>query len=104
MPKDCRPDGTGYEADRIDRECLERSRQRVRVWKKQFRKDEAGHDAIEKEIVPFDGGADRAGNHGAAQLDLMLMGREAARPFHGCHGCSPETPPPTVSLISCAHG
>ena len=41
--------------------------------KKQLGKDQAGYRAVEEEIVPFNGGTNRAGNNGAAQLDAVLI-------------------------------
>jgi hypothetical protein len=38
----------------------------------QLCEDQTGDGGIEEEIVPFDGGSDRLGDHGAAQLYLML--------------------------------
>ena len=38
----------------------------------QLGKDQAGHCAVQKEIIPFDRGADRRCDDGTAQLDLML--------------------------------
>jgi hypothetical protein len=45
--------------------------QRLGCGKEQLAKDQASYDAIEKKIVPFDSGADRAGNNGPAQLGAM---------------------------------
>ena len=40
--------------------------------KEQLGEDEAGDGAVEEEIVPFDGGADRGGDDGAAELHLVF--------------------------------
>ena len=60
------------EAHGIDGKGLERADPGVRVREEQFGEDEAGDGAVEKEIVPLDGGADGGRNHGAAELHLML--------------------------------
>src|SRR5208337_1905298 len=62
---------TGKKTHGINGECLEHADQRIGFWKKQLAKDEAGGDAVEQKIIPFDGGADRAGDHGPAQLGAM---------------------------------
>src|SRR5262249_46302885 len=64
------------ETHRIDRERLERSHPRIRVWEEQFRKDEASDGAVEKEIVPLDRGADGGRNDRAAQLRLVFDRRK----------------------------
>ena len=40
--------------------------------KVEFRKDQAGDDAIEKKIIPFDGRSDRAGDYSAPQLRAVF--------------------------------
>jgi len=42
------------------------------LGKKQLGEHQAGHDAVEEEVVPLDGGADRARDHCAAQLQALV--------------------------------
>jgi len=49
---------------------------RVRVREEQLGEDEAGDGAVEKEIVPLDGGADGGRDNGAAELHLMFGRRK----------------------------
>ena len=42
-----------------------------RIREEELAEDEPGDDAVEEEVVPLDGGADRAGDDGAAQLAAM---------------------------------
>ena len=60
------------EAHGIDGKGLERSDPGVGVRKEQLGEDKAGDGAIEKEIVPLDGGANGGGDDSAAQLHLVL--------------------------------
>jgi hypothetical protein len=55
---------------------LERSDPGVRVREEQFGEDEAGDGAVEKEIVPLDGGADGGRDNGTAELHLMFSRRK----------------------------
>jgi 3',5'-cyclic AMP phosphodiesterase CpdA len=50
------------EAHRVDGKGLQNANQGIGFWKEQLAEDEAGHRAVEQEIVPFDGCADRAGD------------------------------------------
>src|SRR6476661_8708666 len=56
------------EAHRVDGEGLQRAGERVGLREEELREDEARDDAVEEEVVPLDGGADGAGDDGAAQL------------------------------------
>jgi hypothetical protein len=79
-----------HEAYRIDGEGLERSDPRIRIREEQLGEDEAGDGAVEKEIVPFDRGADGGGDHGAAQLHLMFgRGKGKGGGIGRDHGVSP---------------
>jgi hypothetical protein len=60
------------EADSVDGERLERAGQRVGLREEQLREDQAGDDAVEEEVVPLDGGADRARDDGAAKLRARI--------------------------------
>jgi hypothetical protein len=72
MAEDRRPDGARDKAHRIDRERLQRAGQRVRTGKIELGEDEPGRRAVEKEIVPLDRGADRAGQDRAPQLPAVF--------------------------------
>ena len=72
VAEDGRADWPGDETDRIDREGLQRSNQRIGAWKVQLRKDKAGDCAVEEEVIPLDRGAHRGGHHRAAELSLMF--------------------------------
>ena len=41
--------------------------------KEQLGEHQAGDGAVKEEIVPLDGGADRAGDDGPAQLDAVFV-------------------------------
>ncbi len=60
------------EAHRVDGERLQHANQGIGLWKEQLAKDEAGHRAVEQEIVPFDGGADRAGDEARRNCAPMI--------------------------------
>ena len=68
MAEDRRADRPGDEADEIGAEGGERRRQRILVGEVQLAEDEAGGGAVEEEVVPLDGGADRRGDDRLAQL------------------------------------
>jgi hypothetical protein len=91
MAENCSSHGPRHEADRVDAERLKGSDQRVGVRKEEFRENEAGHRAIEKEVVPFDRGADGGGNDRAPELDVMLVRRQRGRSeMGGSHGVLPR--------------
>src|SRR5258705_7603440 len=72
---------------------FERSDPGVRVREEQFGEDEAGDGAVEKEIVPLDGGTDGGRDNGAAELHLMFSRRKLKGGHIGRnHGISPGTP------------
>jgi hypothetical protein len=64
------------EAHGIDGKGLERSDPGVRVREEQLGEDKAGDGAVEKEIVPLDGGANGGRDNGAAELHLMFGRRK----------------------------
>src|SRR5712664_643352 len=63
----CRADRTGDKPDRVNGKGLENAGEGIRMRKEQLAEDQAGHDAVKEEVVPLDGGADRAGDDGAPQ-------------------------------------
>ena len=72
MAEDRRTDRACGKADGVDRERLQRARQRIGLGEIQLGEDERRPLAVEEEIVPFDRRADRAGDHGAPQLGAMV--------------------------------
>ena len=78
MAEDRGADRPGNETHRIDGERLQHANQGIGLGKEELAKDEAGHRAVEQEIVPFDGGAYGAGDQCAAQLRPMLGFRQRA--------------------------
>jgi hypothetical protein len=66
VTKDCCADRARDKTHEIDGERFQDADQRVGFREEQLGEDEAGDDAVEEEVVPFDGGADRAGDNGAA--------------------------------------
>jgi hypothetical protein len=62
---------------------LQRSDQGVRIREKQFREHQPGDGAVEQEIVPLDGGTDRACDQRTPQLAAVLRVRQgyAGRSF-----------------------
>src|SRR6185437_12029621 len=82
MSEDRRTHRARDEADGIDAERLQRAHQRVGVREEQLGEHQAGDDAVEEEIVPLDRGADRAGDHRAAELGAMLSLREYRQAAH----------------------
>jgi hypothetical protein len=93
MAENCRADRARKEAHRIDRECLEHADQRLGRGKEQLAENQSSNDAVQQKIVPFDGGADRAGNNGPAQLDSMVgLGQWARQSIGHRHGKPPFAP------------
>ena len=78
VTEDRRSHGPRDEAHGIDCEGLQRAYPGVRVRKEQLGEDEAGDSAVKEEIVPFNGGADRGGDDGAAELHLVFGRGELA--------------------------
>ncbi len=76
MAEDGGADGARDEADEIDAEGVERRGQRLLVREEELAEHQAGHGAVEEEIVPLDGRADGGGDDGAAQLARVLLGRK----------------------------
>jgi hypothetical protein len=86
-------DRPGDEAHRVDGERLQHTNQGIGLGKEELGKDEAGHRAVEQEVVPFDRGADGAGDQCAAQLRLVLGFRQRAGSDVQCrHHESPWRP------------
>jgi hypothetical protein len=80
-----RSNRTGDKADRVNHKGLQCSGQRVGAGEIELREDEPGNRAVDEEIVPFDRGADRAGDHRAAQLPPVLELRQRSRRDDGRH-------------------
>jgi hypothetical protein len=59
VAENCGTDRPSNETDEISTEGSERRGERIFIGKKELSKDQAGCGAVEKEVVPFDGGADR---------------------------------------------
>jgi hypothetical protein len=90
MAKDCCADGACDETHHVHGESFEHADQRVGFRKEQLGEYEAGDNAVQEEVVPFDGGADRAGDNGAAQLDAMEgVGLRTRQNLGHCHGEPP---------------
>ena len=85
MPKDRRADGACRETDGVDRERFQCADQWIGMGEVEFREYQAGDSAVEEEVVPLDGGAHGAGNHGPAKLRLMLLLAELV--FLQCRLC-----------------
>jgi hypothetical protein len=76
------------EADRVDRERLQRADPGIGVREIQFCEDQARDGAVKEEIVPFDRGAHRGRDDGAAKLNLMFAWREGCGvDTERCHAC-----------------
>src|SRR5262249_14436091 len=76
MAEDEGADRARDEADEVDGKRIERRGQRRLVGEEELAEDQAGHRAVEQEIVPFDGRADGGGDDGAPQLTRMFVGRK----------------------------
>ena len=78
MAEDRGTDRPGDETHRIDGERLQHPNQGIGLGKEELAENEAGHRAVEQEIVPFDGGAYRACDQRAAQLRAVFGFRQRA--------------------------
>src|SRR5262245_31868577 len=86
MAEDRRANWPRHEADRVHAESFECADKRVRAREEQLREDQAGDDAVEKEVVPLDRGANRARDDRAEQLLTMLrFGDTGAGERTGAH-------------------
>ena len=90
MPEDRGTDRPRDESNGVNRECLKRAGQGVRFRKEQLGEYESGYNAIEKKIVPLDGGANGRGNHGSPELALVfgLRKRRQSNIDRGHGSCS----------------
>src|SRR6516225_1109905 len=79
-----RPDRPADKSDEKNGERLEYADQRIRFGEEEFAEDQRSHLAVQQEIVPLDRGADRAGDHGAAQMRAMLCFGKLTRCDFGC--------------------
>src|SRR5262249_27792275 len=68
----------------IDGEGVEQRRRRIFVGEEELAEDETGHGAVEQEIVPLDGRADRGGDDGAAELARVSLRRQCGTGIDGC--------------------
>src|SRR5208282_1410981 len=57
--------------------------------KEQFWEDQPGGGAVDEEVVPLDGGADRRGDDRLAQLRTVFPVRKPAGCGHAGHGSDP---------------
>ena len=68
-------DGVRGEAHGIDGERLERPDQAIELGEVELGDHEPGDDAVEEEVIPFDGGADGGGDDGAPRMHAVLAMR-----------------------------
>ena len=80
MPEDRCADRPSHESDGIDPECLQRSDQRIGFREIQLAEHQSRYRAVQKEVVPLDGGADGARNDRAPELPAVVGLRG-----QGCH-------------------
>jgi len=77
---------TSDEAHRVDAERAQSPSQRILVREVQLREHRGSNHSVEEEVVPLDGGADRAGDDSAPQLNPVLMlGQRGCRGHCTCH-------------------
>src|SRR5271169_5316163 len=62
----------GREADEVGAKSQERGGGRIRVGEIKLAENQSCGGSVEEEVVPFDGGADRGGDHRLAQLPAMV--------------------------------
>src|SRR5215469_18859167 len=79
-----RPDRSTEKADEKDSERLQHADDRIRLRKEELTEDQSGHLAVKQKIVPFDRGADRAGDQGATQLRPVLGVRKRSDANFDC--------------------
>jgi hypothetical protein len=72
MAKDRRSDRTSDKTDEKHSERLQHADERIGFGKEQLAEDQPGYLAVEQEVVPFDRGANRAGDQGSAQLRAVF--------------------------------
>jgi len=72
------PDRPADKSDEEDGKRLEDADQWVRFREEEFAEDQCRHLAVEQKVVPLDGRADRAGDHGAAQMRAVVEFGKAA--------------------------
>ena len=73
-----RADRPAEKPDEKDGKRLEHADQWIGFGEEEFAKDQCSHLAVEQEIIPLDCRADRAGDHGAAQMRPVVEFGEAA--------------------------
>ena len=72
VAEDRRTDRARGKADEIRAERKQLSRQRILIGEVELAKDQTGRRAVEEEVIPLDGGADRRCDDGLAQLCAVL--------------------------------
>ena len=73
VAEDRRSDGTGEEADRVHAKRLERADVGVSAREEETGEDKTRHRAVQEEVVPLDGSADRRRHHCPPQLATMVV-------------------------------
>src|SRR6266487_2374566 len=68
---------SSQKTDGVNCERFQRADERVGSREIQPGKDKTGDGAVEEEVVPLDGGADRARDNGAPQLSAVFLRRDA---------------------------
>src|SRR5262249_52539788 len=76
MTEDEGADRARDKADEVDGKRVERRGQRRLVGEEELAENQAGHRAVEQEIVPLERGADSGGDDRAPQLARMIVGRK----------------------------
>ena len=93
MAKNRRPDRPRDKAHGIDGESLQCADERIGLRKIELRENEPGDRAVDKEIVPLDRRADRAGDDRSAQLGAVLdIGQRDGSNFSCSHLADPPVP------------
>ena len=89
MAEDRRADRPPDKADEEHAERLEHTDQWIGFGEEELAEHQPGDRAVQQEVVPFDRGADRAGDQGATQV-AMMFGRGKATRGGGelSHRCS----------------
>ena len=75
VAEDRRADGPRDEAYGVDGKGLQGADHRIGLREIQLREHQPGDDAVQEEVVPLDGRADRAGDDRAPQLSPVLLRR-----------------------------
>src|SRR5438309_8534899 len=84
MAEDCRSDWPGDKPYGVDQKDVEGSHRGIGLGEEELGKDECGGGGVEKEVIPLDRRADRAGDDGSTEL-LPFVSRSRCH----CHVQSP---------------